>query len=54
MSEIYMNNMQKTPEQQIDEAVEISEEIRKISLSLQLIRCIVLFSKRIYIKSIIT
>lgn len=27
MSEIYMNNMQKTPEQQIDEAVEISKAL---------------------------
>lgn len=27
MSEIYMNNMQKTPEQQIDEAVEISKSL---------------------------
>ena len=27
MSEIYMNNMQKTPEQQIDEVVEISKAL---------------------------
>ena len=27
MSVIYMNNMQKTPEQQIDEAVEISKAL---------------------------